>query len=58
MFQRNLVFFFLNFILIRYFLYLYFQCYPKSPPYPPLPHSPTLVFLIEEENWKEGPTVY
>jgi hypothetical protein len=28
---------FLNFILIRYFLHLHFQCYPKSPPYPPPP---------------------
>jgi hypothetical protein len=23
------------FFLIRYFLHLHFQCYPKSPPYPP-----------------------
>jgi hypothetical protein len=23
--------------LIRYFLHLHFKCYPKSPPYPPLP---------------------
>ena len=28
------------FFLIRYFPRLHFQCYPKSPPYPP-PHSPT-----------------
>jgi hypothetical protein len=28
------------FFLIRYFLHLHFQCYPKSPPYP-APHSPT-----------------
>jgi hypothetical protein len=28
------------FFLIRYFLHLHFQCYPKSPPYPP-PNSPT-----------------
>jgi hypothetical protein len=27
-------------IFIRYFPHLHFQCYPKSPPYPP-PHSPT-----------------
>jgi hypothetical protein len=29
--------------LIRYFLHLHFQCYPKSPPYPlhPLPYPPT-----------------
>jgi hypothetical protein len=33
-------FFFFFFFLIRYFPHLYFQCYPKSPPYPP-PHSPT-----------------
>ena len=28
---------------IRYFLHLHFQCYPKSPPYPPppLPYPPT-----------------
>ena len=25
---------------IGYFLHLHFQCYPKTPPYPP-PHSPT-----------------
>jgi hypothetical protein len=30
------------FFLIRYFLHLHFQCYPKSPPYtPPLPYPPT-----------------
>jgi hypothetical protein len=29
-------FLFYNF-LIRYFLHLHFQCYPKSPPYPPPP---------------------
>jgi hypothetical protein len=28
------------FFLIRYFPRLHFQCYPKSPPYPP-PQSPT-----------------
>jgi hypothetical protein len=28
------------FFLIRYF-HLHFQCYPKSPRYPPLPYSPT-----------------
>jgi hypothetical protein len=27
-------------IIIRYFLHLYFQCHPKSSPYPS-PHSPT-----------------
>jgi hypothetical protein len=32
-------FFFLLLIFIRYFLHLHFQCYPKSPPYPPSPHS-------------------
>jgi hypothetical protein len=26
-----------EFFLIRYFLHLHFQCYPRSPPYPPLP---------------------
>jgi hypothetical protein len=32
-----------EFFLIRYFPQLHFQCYPKSPPYPPplLPYSPT-----------------
>jgi hypothetical protein len=30
--------YFFYFILIRYFLHLYFQWYPQSPPYP---HSPT-----------------
>ena len=31
---------------IRYFLHLHFQCYPKSPPYPPpqLPYPPTPTF--------------
>jgi hypothetical protein len=35
-------FFFLAilFFLIRHFPHLHFQCYPKSPPYPP-PQSPT-----------------
>jgi hypothetical protein len=27
-------------IFIRHFSHLHFQCYPKSPPYPPR-HSPT-----------------
>jgi hypothetical protein len=38
----NFLFFF-NFILIRYFLRLHFQCYPESPPYAPpqLPYPPT-----------------
>jgi hypothetical protein len=37
-------FFFLN-IFIRYFPHLHFQCYPKSPPYPPpLPYPPTPTF--------------
>ena len=29
------------YFLIRYFLHLHFQCYPKSPPYPLLPYQPT-----------------
>jgi hypothetical protein len=29
-----------SFFLIRYFPRLHFQCYPKSPPYPP-PQAPT-----------------
>jgi hypothetical protein len=36
--------FFFKIIFIRYFPHLYFQCYPKSPPYPhppPLPYPPT-----------------
>jgi hypothetical protein len=40
-----LVFFILSlfYIFIRYFPHLHFQCYPKSPPYPPppLPYPPT-----------------
>jgi hypothetical protein len=40
--------FFLSFlnIFIRYFPHLHFQCYPKSPPYPPppLPYPPTPPF--------------
>jgi hypothetical protein len=32
--------FFFTFFLIRYFPCFHFQCYPKSPPYPPL-QSPT-----------------
>jgi hypothetical protein len=31
--------FFFFYFFIRYFPYLHFQCYPKSPPYPPR-HSP------------------
>jgi hypothetical protein len=31
---------FFNILFIRYFPHLHFQCYPKSPPYPPT-HSPT-----------------
>jgi hypothetical protein len=32
--------FYFLFFLIRYFLHLHFQCYAKSPSYPPLPiHS-------------------
>jgi hypothetical protein len=31
---------FFKIFLIRYFPHLHFQCYPKSPPYPPR-HSPT-----------------
>ena len=32
--------FFLFLFLIRYFLHLHFQCYPKSPPCPPPPPQP------------------
>ncbi|EDL00036.1 mCG146956 [Mus musculus] len=37
----------LKIFLIRYFPHLHFQCYPKSPPYPPptpLPYLPTPTF--------------
>jgi hypothetical protein len=34
------LFLFLIYIFIRYFPHLHFQCYSKSPPYPPF-HSPT-----------------
>ena len=42
----NFLMFFLSFlffssIFIRYLAHLHFQCYTKSPPYPPTPHSPT-----------------
>jgi hypothetical protein len=41
-YEEHFFFFFLFlFFLIRYFPHLHFQCYPKSPPYPPPPHSPT-----------------
>ena len=33
------LFFFFPFF-IRYLAHLHFQCYTKSPPYPPTPHSP------------------
>jgi hypothetical protein len=33
-------FFFFPFF-IRYLAHLHFQCYTKSPPYPPTPHAPT-----------------
>jgi hypothetical protein len=36
---------FLNIIFVTYFPQLHFQCYPKSPPYPP-PHSPTHPFPL------------
>jgi hypothetical protein len=38
--------FIFNFFLIRYFLHLHFQCYPKSPPIPSpnSPHPPTPTF--------------
>jgi hypothetical protein len=38
------------FFLIRYFPHLHFQCYPKSPPYPPptplTTHSPFLALAF------------
>jgi hypothetical protein len=38
---------FFSSIFIRYLAHLHFQCYPKSPPYPPppLPYPPTPPFL-------------
>jgi hypothetical protein len=38
--------FFLNIFFITYFSQLHFQCYPKSPPYPPaqLPYPPIPTF--------------
>jgi hypothetical protein len=39
-----LSFFFQFFLFITYFPQLHFQCYPKSPPYPPPPHFPTHPF--------------
>jgi hypothetical protein len=42
--SSNLSFYyFFNFFLIRCFLHLHFQCYPKSPPYipPTIPYPPT-----------------
>jgi hypothetical protein len=35
------VFLFLKIVFIRYLFHLHFQCYPKSPPHPPLPIPPT-----------------
>jgi hypothetical protein len=37
-------FFFFWYFFTMYFPQLHFQCYPKSPPYPPLPHFPTHPF--------------
>jgi hypothetical protein len=44
---QTLYIFFLSFfnIFIMYFPQLHFQCYPKSPPYPP-PNSPTHPFPL------------
>jgi hypothetical protein len=36
--------FYFIYIFIRYFPHLHFQCYPRSPPYPP-PHSPLIIIL-------------
>jgi hypothetical protein len=38
--------FFKIYFLIRYFLHLYFKCYPKSPLDPPSSHSPTHPLLL------------
>jgi hypothetical protein len=41
-YMTETLFFSFSFLfLIRHFLHLHFQCYPKSPPYPPRPQSPT-----------------
>jgi hypothetical protein len=37
---------------IRYLAHLHFQCYTKSPPYPPTPEN-TLLSEKEETNQKE-----
>jgi hypothetical protein len=49
-----IAFLFFSFFLIRYFPHLHFQCYPKSPPYPPpyslthpLPQDPTFCCVQE-----------
>ena len=39
-------FFLLHFFKIRYFLHLHFQCYLKSPPYPPSTPLPTLSHFL------------
>jgi hypothetical protein len=44
-------FFFLSFFFITYFPQLHFQCYPKSPPYPP-PHFPTHSFPFFFWPWR------
>jgi hypothetical protein len=45
------LFFFFHFFFIRYLAHLHFQCYTKSPPYPPTPnplptHSPPLALAF------------
>jgi hypothetical protein len=52
---------FYYYFLIRYFLHLHFQCYPKSPPYPPHPLTtlPTLSHFLalrfcEERMWQQS----
>jgi hypothetical protein len=47
----SIFFFLFNFFLIRYLAHLHFQCYTKSPPYPPTPtplpaHSPFLALAF------------
>jgi hypothetical protein len=43
---KEIEIFFFIYLFITYFPQLHFQCYPKSPPYPPpLPYLPIPIFL-------------
>jgi hypothetical protein len=43
--------FFLIYFFIRYFPRLHFQCYPKSPPYPPPPRGTLLTQEAFLRSW-------